>query len=92
MSPWEAATQIFQPPGPGRGGGSIGLIAGNEGMKNHFWLMIYNFFLPGLKSHENFIKRSSLCSKESVLCCSPIRRRSTAKGTDIRDDNVASPS
>jgi hypothetical protein len=32
MSPWEAATQIFHPPGPGRGGGSIGFIAGRDGI------------------------------------------------------------
>ena len=28
----EAATHTFQPPGPGRGGGSIGFLAGKEGM------------------------------------------------------------
>jgi len=32
MSPWEAATQMFQPPAPGRGGGSMGLMAGNDGI------------------------------------------------------------
>lgn len=33
MSPWDAATQMFQPPGPGRGGGSIGLSEGSEGIE-----------------------------------------------------------
>jgi len=32
MSPWEAATQMFQPPGGGRGGGSMGFMDGREGI------------------------------------------------------------
>ena len=44
MSPWEAATQIFHPPGPGRGGGSIGFIADRDGILSN--KIGYNFKVP----------------------------------------------
>jgi hypothetical protein len=63
MSPWEAATQIFHPPGPARGGGSIGFIAGKEGIALQEKALIGKIFkfckFPG-KPHLGALSRKPI--------------------------------